>query len=405
MTINLRTRQGWDDLKRILDDRVADVLSLCGLDMPRRNGWTLIDDPRGDGHDCFGLCLRADGLSWKKFNGTERGRALELIAYCHGWYDLEKRGAEPAANLALQRFGLAKISDEQLEKDRAASAQRRRRAHAEGTARRERYAGAAFAIFAGAARIVAAGVAANTSELYLRQARGVDLRAAPFLGPRGGLIAPGSLRHVARHRYLIRDKKGQVDGECYAPALVACCVGDGGQIRALHQTWLRGDASDKADLPRARDGSAQPARKVLGDFAGCVIPLWRGDGHLSVRAACEAGLLQTLVLTEGVEDGLSAVVAGPQHRVWAMISLSNMVNVAQRLPACVDAVIVHRQNDWNKPSAVAAFDRGMAALRASGRAVAEVEAVYGKDLNDTLRAPEQAEHSEAVSERRKTLCE
>jgi hypothetical protein len=48
-------------------------------------------------------------------------------------------------------------------------------------------------------------------------------------------------------------------------------------------------------------------------------------------------------------------------------------------------VIVHRQNDWDKPQAVAQFDRGLAALRASGRMVAEVAAAEGKDLNDTLR--------------------
>jgi hypothetical protein len=52
------------------------------------------------------------------------------------------------------------------------------------------------------------------------------------------------------------------------------------------------------------------------------------------------------------------VLAAPQHRVWAMISLSNMANVAARLPDCIDSVIVHRQNDWDKPAAVAQFDRG-----------------------------------------------
>jgi hypothetical protein len=49
------------------------------------------------------------------------------------------------------------------------------------------------------------------------------------------------------------------------------------------------------------------------------------------------GLLQTLILTEGVEDGLSAVLAAPQHRVWAMISLSNMANVAAGCPTASTA--------------------------------------------------------------------
>jgi len=380
MSIDLRTRQGWDDLKRTLDDRLSVVLALCGLDMPRRNGWTLIDDPRGDGRECFGICLRADGLAWKKFNGTEKGRALELIAYCHGWYDLERRGAEPAANLAMQRLGLGNISAEQLEKDRALAAAKRASAMRDGEQRRERSAAAAFAIFANAVPVLG-----RIAETYLREARGVDLRENPFIGPRGGSIAPGSLRFAGWHRYIVRDKQNRAVGETFFPALVACCTDQQGQIRALHQTWLEIDGSDKAQIAPAPDGTAQPPRKVLGEFSGLVIPLWRGDGHFSVREACAHGLLQTLILTEGVEDGLSAVLAAPQHRVWAMISLSNMANVARRLPECIDSVIVHRQNDWDKSSAVAAFDAGMTALRNTGRMVAEVAAISGKDLNDTLR--------------------
>lgn len=378
--IDLRTKDGWQDLKRVLDDRVGEVLSICGIEMPRRNGWTLIDDPMGDGKECFGICLRADGLSWKKFNGTEKGRSLELIAYCQGWYHQDKRGALPAANLVIDRLGLGSISAEQLARDRAGAKARQAKNDADNHARRDKKAAAAFAIFAGAKPIV------NTAaDVYLREARGIDLRADPFIGPRRGNLAPGSLRFAPHHRYLIRDKDGAVTGEIHAPAMLACCTDADGQIRALHQTWLARSGSAKASIPPAPDGHAQPARKVLGEFTGLVIPLWRGDGHLSVKDACANGLLQTLILTEGVEDGLSAVLAAPQHRVWAMISLSNMVNVAARLPECIESVIVHRQNDWEKPAAVKAFDAGIAALRATGRMVAEVGADDGKDLNDTQR--------------------
>lgn len=384
MSIDLRTRHGWEDLKRILDDRVSDVLAICGLDMPARQGWTLIDDPRGDGRECFGICLRSDGLAWKKFNGMEKGRSLELIAYCQGWYDQDKRGALPAANLVIARLGLGTISAEQLEKDRASAKARAARAEGESERRRERSAAAAFAIFAQAKPVLYQHLHTRASR-YLNNARGIDLTAPPFIGPRGGSIAPGSLRYAEQHRYVIRDRQNRPTAEASYPALLACCTDAQGAIRAVHQTWLQVDGSGKADIPSATDGTAQPARKVLGEFSGLVIPLWRGDGHLSVKEACANGLLQTLVLTEGVEDGLSAVLAAPQHRVWAMISLSNMANVAARLPDCIDSVIVHRQNDWDKPAAVAAFERGLAALRATGRMVAEVAAVGGKDLNDTLR--------------------
>jgi hypothetical protein len=382
MSIDLRTKDGWQDLKRELDDRVGDVLAICGLEMPRRNGWTLIDDPRGDGRECFGICIRADGLAWKKFNGTEKGRALELIAYCKGWYHQDKRGARQAANLVIDCLGLGNIPAEQLARDRAGAKPRQAKAQGDNDRRRDRSAGAAFAIFAQANKIF--GTRADT---YLN-VRGIDLGVAPFIGPRGGNIAPASLRSVDRHRYVIRDKQNRETGETFAPAMVACCTDAQGQIRALHQTWLTPNGDGKAEIKPAPDGTRQPPRKVLGEFAGLVIPLWRGDGHLSVKDACANGLLQTLILTEGVEDGLSAVLAAPQHRVWAMISLSNMVNVAARLPDCIDAVIVHRQNDWEKPSAVAAFDRGLQALRDTGRIVVEVGAATGKDLNDTQRGVE-----------------
>ncbi|MGX9389777.1 DUF7146 domain-containing protein [Nitrobacteraceae bacterium UC4446_H13] len=389
MTINLRTRQGWDDLKHRLDDRPEDVLAMCRIKLPEaalRNGTVaVIDDPRGGGHGNFAIWCKRDGLSWKNYSTDDRGRSLELIAYCKGWYHLDKRGAAEAARFAIERLGLAHVSEEDLARDRAnaAEAKAKHAEQAETSAREGR--AWAFRFFTKDAQPILGSIA-DTG--YLRGSRGVDMSAAPFLGPRGGNIAPHALRFLPRHKYVRRNRAGAACGHSFHPCMVAACVDADMKIAAVHQTWLgrvSGDVWDKVKLPPAPDGYEQKARKVFPSSRGCVIPLWRGDGHLSVREACEAGLLQTLVLTEGVEDGLSAIVAGPQHRVWAMISLSNMVNVADRLPACVDAVIVHRQNDWDKPSAIAAFDRGMAALRATGRAVAEVEAVYGKDLNDTLR--------------------
>jgi len=378
--IDLRTRQGWEDLKQKLDERIGEVLRLCRLEEPKRKGWTLVDDPRGDGRECFGLCIKADGLSWKKFNGTEKGRSLELIAYCHGWYHLKNRGAEEAAKLAISRLGLGNISDEQLQKDRDKAQEQRAQAKADGKVESDRKAAAAFAIFINAQPILG-----SLAEKYLRDARGIDLRQAPFIGPRGGSLAPGSLRFVPHHKYLIRNRNNVVTGHVVLPCMVACCSDAHGRIRAVHQTWLQPDGSDKAHIPPAPDGKRQKPRRVLGDFRGLAIPLWRGEGHFTRSQAAAHGLLQTQCLSEGVEDGLSGVIAAPEHRWAGVISLSNLANVAAWLPECVDGVIVHRQNEWDNSSAVAAFEAGMAALRGTGRAVAEVRATVGKDLNDTLR--------------------
>lgn len=381
--INLRTRQGWDDLKRELDKRPHDVLAMCDLTIraARRGGGITLDDPRGSGRDNFAIWLKSDGLSWKNFTDVRYcGRSLELIAYCHGWFDLENRGAQQAANLAIDRLGLGRISSEQLARDRANAAARAEQHQREADAESARKRAAAFRLFTSAQSILG-----TVGETYLREARGIDLRADPFIGVRGGKRVPHAMRFLPRHKYVHRDKDGNKIGETFHPCMVTCCVDEEGRIGAAHQTWLESDGSDKVKLLPAPDGKEQKPRKILGDSRGLIMPLWRGAGHLRPAEAIANGVLQSLVLCEGVEDGLSAVIARPEYRVWAAISLSNLANVAQRLPACCDSVIVHRQNDWAKPQAVKAFDAAIAALRATGRIVSIVEAALGKDLNDTLR--------------------
>ncbi|MCD0419498.1 hypothetical protein LOC51_19965 [Rubrivivax sp. JA1024] len=384
MTINLRTGQGWSDLKRVLDDRPSDVLALCRLDLDVPTGSTsrtiVTDDPRGQGHDNFALWFKADGLSWKNYTTGECGRSLELIAYCNGWYHLDRRGAMEAARFACDRLRLSRIDQKQLEQDRDRAAAQRAQAEKDAEADQARKRAAAFNLFRNALPIL--GTAAET---YWREARTIDLRAAPFVGPRGGSLVPNCLRFVPRHKYVHRDRRGAKIGESFHPCQIACCVDGNMRIVAVHQTYLAPDGRGKAVIPPAPDGTKQAARKVFPESLGCVIPLWRGDGHLSISEANDAGLLQTFGFSEGTEDGLTGVLAHPDWRWWAMISLSNMTAVAQRLPACCDAVLIHRQSDWEKPGAVAQFDRGLAAFRATGRPVADFAAFGGKDINDTLR--------------------
>jgi hypothetical protein len=248
MTINLRTREGWDDLKRLLDERPDDVLRLCGIDVKRLGGgWTVIDDPLGRGRDCFGLCLRGGFLTWKQFNGDAKGRALELIAYCNGWYDQDKRGAEPAARLALQHFGFGNVSADELARGRAQAAARRAEREDAASAERDRKAQAAFAAFVNAKPVLG-----TPADEYLHTARGIDLRAAPFIGPRGGNLAPACLRYI--HGEMHIDERGQ---RTRWPCLVACCVDADMHIRAVHRTWLNHAGTDKAPVI--------PARKVWAD--------------------------------------------------------------------------------------------------------------------------------------------
>ena len=90
-------------------------------------------------------------------------------------------------------------------------------------------------------------------------------------------------------------------------------------------------------------------------------------------------------MTEGIEDALTLAIARPDCRVWAAGSLSLMGLLDW--PGCASAVVLAADNDWDKPEAVAAFERVEAHWRAqaNGRPVAVIRAALGKDFNDMAR--------------------
>lgn len=160
------------------------------------------------------------------------------------------------------------------------------------------------------------------------------------------------------------------------PAIVACMnATEGGGIVAVHRTYLAHDGSGKAPMT--------PARKMLGPAQGAVIAIWRGQSELPVRQANEAGIADTLVLTEGIEDALSVAVSAPDCRVWAVGSLGNLAAIT--LPACAHDVVVFADNDWAKPEAQAQLAKGLRALGYQNRRVRVAHSPEGKDVNDLLR--------------------
>lgn len=218
----------------------------------------------------------------------------------------------------------------------------------------------------------AAALAGTDAERYLR-ARGIRLDELPK-GPRGGERMPGSLRFIARERHVWVSNDRRNGEESFWPCMVACCVDPAtGETRAIHRTWLHG--ADKAPVT--------PPRKCWPGVAGLIIPLWKGETWLSVPEAIRQGLRETVVLAEGIETALSAVMAAPQYRTWAVIALGNLQRI--RLPECIDSVLLSRENDWVKAQAVASFDAGRRALERQGVTVAEIPTYGGNDLNDNLR--------------------
>lgn len=207
----------------------------------------------------------------------------------------------------------------------------------------------------------------SPADLYL-QGRGIDVRR---LGRMPGVL--GWLPD-ARH----------VETGLSFPVMVAGMQDAARQIVAVHRTFVAPDGAGKAPLGCDARGREHKARKVWpGELSGAVIRLWRGGSGLDEREAARHGVLDTLVLVEGVEDGLAVALSRPDARVWCAYSLGNLAHV--RLPACCDEVIVCADNDWGKPQAQRAFKDALSALTAQGRPVSVARSPIGKDVNDCLR--------------------
>jgi Toprim domain len=360
-------RPSIEEIKHAARDRILDVLGALGVRERSRGNYISMCNPMAkDAHPSFTIWIKGAAIgAFKDHRGIAQGDVIDLVAYLKGWSAGNDRAGRDQALAWLADFcGLLRLTTSQRAKQAMTSRRQAREAEKkrdEDLAEKQKR---AFQIW-----LYGNPILGSRADTYLR-GRGIDLRALPG-GPRGGIRLPKIVRCLESHLH--------TESRRELPCMIAGCVDPvSGKLLAIHRTWLAPNGEGKADVT--------PAKKVWPDFRGLVIPLWRGETGLSVKAAIAAGLRETLVLTEGIEDGLSAVIAEPRYRTWAMISLGNLVNVAQVLPACIDSVIVHRQREWSNAAAVAAFDRGKAALEASGRPVAIVEAMGGgKDLNDTLR--------------------
>ncbi len=173
-----------------------------------------------------------------------------------------------------------------------------------------------------------------------------------------------------------------------APALLAAIHDPGsGTYLATHRTYLG----------RHKDGSIGKAdiaapKKVLGRYRGGIIPLWRGASGKSLAKAPEG---DRLIVTEGIEDGLTAALAKPDCRVAAIVSIGHANAV--RWPETIREIIVAAQND--KPGSPA--DRRLqVVLRqwlSEGRKVLLARSPSWwrgrevKDVNDLLQAAQATE--------------
>ncbi|QPM89141.1 DUF7146 domain-containing protein [Pseudooceanicola algae] len=375
MSAAMRQTYSLDEIKHMLIARLEDVVARYA---PPAHGsyrahgkFFTLNPGRADRH-VGSFCVTMQGASRGRWNdyavgdvpGQGFGDVLDLIALSLGCSTTD------AIREARGFLGLQTASAEDVARHRAA-AERSRRLQAEAAAKEK----AARANRAKAARAIwhsgQARLRDTPVDHYLR-GRSIDLSR---LGRQ-----PGVLRYVPDCRYQHMDRESGEIIEGRHPAMVAAVTDRQGRTVACHRTYLGigPDGWGKAAVPQAK--------KVLGDYAGAYVPLWKGMGPRGGKppALHEAEPGQHVFIAEGIEDALSAVLLlDGLPRVIAAISLSNLGQVA--LPPTVSRVTLIADQDEGE-QARAALDLAIAQHRRAGREVRLWRNEWGgKDLNDALR--------------------
>lgn len=324
---------------------------------------------------------------WRDFATGQHGDLLDLIALNLGC-DLKEALREARGFLGLQSDAPEDVAR------RKAAAERALRLAEEAKAKdaeaREGWRKKAVALWLEARE----RIAGTPVEFYLRDERGIDL-AALGRQPRALRFHPDCYyRHV-----IAAETHDPETGEVIParviegrfPAMLAIINDAQGRPVACHRTWLqfRGGRWQKADVPKAK--------KVLGDYAGGAIHLWSGIGPKGGKGKrlAEAEPGSHVFLSEGIEDALSCVMALPDARVLAAISLSNFAAVA--LPPTIAEVTLIADQDEGA-QAQEALAKAIAAHAKAGRRVRVWKnAEGGKDLNDALRTRRSREQEQGAA--------
>jgi hypothetical protein len=374
MTAPARQTISVEDLHAELVRRLPEVLHRWAPPAPgsfTKNGQYFTLNPGRADRSVGSFKVNVDGPDagkWHDFATRQHGDLIDLIALQSGcsvrdafaqaraFLGLEtetpqQRAAREAATAAWKdQQRAARRADDQRRRDA------RRRAHGLWLSGQERLAG-------------------TPVEDYLR-ARAIDLAA---LGRQ-----PRALRFHPECWYVaeqIDPETGEITtARRKLPAMLAAITDLDGRTIGCHRTYLaRGPGGIWAKAP------VPDAKKVLGEVKGGTIRLSSGIGPRGGKGGplndCPPGT--RLLMAEGIETALSAVMLRPDARVVAAVSLGNMA--AARLPANVAELVLISDGD-DHAQAQAAFSAAITTHSAAGRCVRVWRpAAPGEDLNDALR--------------------
>jgi hypothetical protein len=289
--------------KAVPMDRLMQQLELTGL---KRGGaeWTG-PCPRCGGDDRFSINTRKGMFLCRHCEADGgKGDGIALVQFV--------RGVDFAAAVAwMLGPDEALTPSERADRDRRAAENADRKAKEAESFRRR--------AVAQAREMWQAGVVAEGTQVRAYLAlRGITADLLPRL--------PISLRYHADLPYMVLDTRTDTWVQAHrGPAMLAAIQGPDHKFCGVHRTWFDPEAPlGKITIAHPVTGEVMPRKKIWGHKKGGVIRLAPGlPGHNA-----------TLVMGEGIETTLSALVAGvyPEAIFWAGVDLGNMAGRRQTGP-------------------------------------------------------------------------
>lgn len=350
------------EINEIANALRADMLSLChalGLQGKMdHNDFVAYNPTRNDKHlGSFRICVRgAKQGVWSEFASSESGDAIDLINYCLFNNATNKHEAIEWAKSFLG-IGTGEITYKEI---RQKAEEQRVKAEEAQKKEAEDFKRYAHKIFLQSE----VSIKGTPAQAYF-EARQISFAR---LGKQ-----PRSIRYNPKCYYSKDRKTGQI---FYYPAIVTAIFKPNEGFVGVHRTFL-----EQVDGVWKRK-----AKKVLGSFAGGAIHLWRGKSGLSIAELAKAKDLDevdsTLIVCEGIEDGLSIAMACPEYRIWTSISISNMKNI--EIPDCIKNIIIAGDCDGDQAIATQYLYKAAETFMNAGKTVKIAMPKTAHDFNDEL---------------------
>lgn len=323
------------------------------------NDYVAFNPTRTDKHlGSFRICVRGVKRGvWAEFAGGYKGDCLDLINYC--LFGGRSNKFE-AVQYAKQFLGIESAGGE-LQKVRQQAREFNEQQKQAASEQADRFVKLAQRIYFQSKP----EIKQTPVDSYL-MSRGIDLQQLEHY--------PRALRYNPEC-YFDKTNTGE---KIYKPAMIAAVHDRNGCMVAVHRTFL--------DL-KPEGGYCRLNKKVLGNYAGGSIRLWRGDTNLSIKelmarpdkATCFS---DTLIICEGIEDGLSIALACPQYRIWTSLSIPNMQNII--IPKPIKTVIIAADDDEEDSPAAIMLQSAINSFQAQGKEVKISVPEGGHDFNDML---------------------